>query len=532
MITSKNIVLDDFSEYLTEQQYISLKLENLTGSYLVDTLILLKFVDVKIVQLILQENYEMDFVWLDSDTTPERLKKIANMYGIILKVHEFQDLDVYIPLGTNVDNASLQIDIPQYRFSYHYIADCNYRHLRENVKLTPLNFNLCDFRPLLLFRRLILDCLDCGGTDIHFVSTYEKKVPVHKIQYRIKRELVDSSFDIDYEVIQRVIQAVVSKLSTASASDLDSSQGVTTDIADLFGDGVCDLRMTGERVSAGMYIVVAIQTTTTTMLTISELGFPENDVFIIKDVAQRRTGLTLVTGEMRSGKNTTIFAMLNEICRLPIRIIEYSNPVENRMPFPQINYKGDIDVLKALLRLAKKEDLDIAVINEIPNSDVAFAVRDLVNSAIGVVTTTHIDRIWHVPNKLWEFFYNDYKSIISQLNAVINQKMFRKWKTAKLERHIFRPSDSGFDQFAWKWGLRQYYTPIEGYKVDFALQPLAEILVFTDDIKTKLLNLDEMWKAEQFLKNKVLEVNGTIEYKLCQYINKGICSLDELRKMY
>ena len=46
----------------------------------------------------------------------------------------------------------------------------------------------------------------------------------------------------------------------------------------------------------------------------------------------------------------------------------------------------------------------ISVLNEIPNSDVAFAVRDLVNSAIGVITTTHVDRVWHVPNKLNEFF--------------------------------------------------------------------------------------------------------------------------------
>lgn len=532
MITPIDFGLDSFKEKLGPQELASLHFENLHGSELIDSLLLLRFVTIKQMREILKEKFDISFEWIKADPTPEDLKNISSIYEVLFKLETPSKLKVYIQLGSEVDEAMLQVDVPNYTFEYVYIADCNYRMIEQKVPLGVLSLQLLDIRPLLLFRRLILDCRDSGSTDIHFVSFYVDKKPVHKIQYRNKREIEDSTFHVEFDLVQRVIQTAVAKLSTASAADLDSSEGVTTDIADLFGDGKVDLRLTGHQVQAGLYVVIAIQETTTTLMTVSELGFPKPDVKLIRDLAKKRTGLTLVTGEMRSGKNTTIFAMLNEIVNDPIRIIEYSNPVETRMPFPQVNYKGDLTVLKSLLRLAKKEDLDIAVLNEIPNADIAFAVRDLVNSAIGVITTTHVDRVWHAPNKLWEFFGNDYKSIISQLNVVINQKMFRRWYGCDFDKKILDPEESDFHKTAYKYGVRTYYVPTEPYSVRRKLQPLTEILIFTDDIKRKLLNFDEMWRAESLLEETIRSQQGTIEYKLARYINAGVCSLDEMRKIY
>lgn len=537
MITPVDFILSDFIQVddNTSQQdrwrYNSLKMEDLHGATLVDNLILLRFIDLSDIQEVLRTKYKMPFYWLNFDPTPPELKDIAQRYEVLLQ-RETDRMIVYIQLGKQLDNAALLVDIPNYKMQYVFIADCNYRIVTTGASTSVLSYQLADFRPLLVLRRLLIDCNENGGTDLHFVSTYVNKVPSHKIQYRIKRELHDSEFLMDLDLMQKVTQATVAKLSSASASDLDSVQGVTTDIANVFGDGTTDVRLTGMKDQAGLYVVMALQTVTTTNLTVDRLGFPSVDIAMIRDIARRRTGLTLVTGEMRSGKNTTIFAMLNEIKDLPIRIVEYSNPVENRMDFVQTNYKGDIENLKNYLRLAKKQDIDIAVLNEIPNAEVAFAVRDLVNSSIGVVTTTHLNRVWHIPNKLSEFFGKDYKTIISQLNAVINQKMFRRWTCPNMQKRVLQPQLGDFEKFAYRCGVRQYFVPLDASQVRHSLQPLVEILILTDEQKTAMLNFDELWRAEQMIRNHVERTHATIENRLAQYINEGICSLEELRRMY
>ncbi|WP_353889454.1 ATPase, T2SS/T4P/T4SS family [Bacteroides acidifaciens] len=78
-------------------------------------------------------------------------------------------------------------------------------------------------------------------------------------------------------------------------------------------------------------------------MTVDELGFPKADVSAIREIAKRRTGLTLITGAVRTGKNTTVLAIANELQKLPIQIVEYSNPVEVRMGYAQKDYHGDIN---------------------------------------------------------------------------------------------------------------------------------------------------------------------------------------------
>lgn len=523
--------LSDFIPDVDSQLYRMIDIEGLKGGALIDTLIYLRFAAKSKVRDVLKQKYNIEFTWLRFDPTPKTLKSVAERHHIMIQ--QSKSLVIYVPFSVELEVAELSLDIPNYNFaSIKYIADSNYNIIKKGLSLDVLSNDVMPLRPLLVYRRLVYDCIDSGGTDIHFESRFnEQKVAEHKIRYRIKRELVDSTFVMDWELIQDVIRGAVEKLSPCSAQDLESDAGITTEISDLFLDGTCEVRVTGSRVAAGFYIVMAIQTTTTTMLKVDELGFPENDVNIIRQLSQRRTGLTLVTGEMRSGKNTTIFAMLNEIVGAPIRIIGYENPIENRMPFPQKNYRGDVDLLMHLMRLAKKEDIDIAELNEIPNSDIAFAVRDLVNSSIGVITTTHIDRVWHVPYKLREFFGDDYKTIISQLNAVINQKMFRKWKSPSLQKRTLIKDQDEFTKFCWKYGVRYFFQPVDLDDVTYGLQPLAEILVLDDSMKLAMANFDEIWRAEQMIQTRIEEQQGRIEHKLADYINRGICSIDEMRRI-
>lgn len=528
-INPVSCLLTDFVSNEEPKVYNSLAAEDLKGAELIDNLILLKYTSLQLIQTVLKKKYDIDFVWIKMDPTPSNLKSIADKYSVFLERRE--NLICYVPLDKSLNLSEISIDIPDATFEVKRIAACNYRAIHNKLRTDIISSSIANFRPLLVFRRLVYDCIISGGTDIHLESYYLDKQPAHAIRYRVKRVMTKSRFSIDYDMMRRVVQAVVSKLSRASSVDLDSSAGITTSVADIFQDGTCDLRVTGSKTSAGLYVVIAIQNVTTTTKKLDELGFPKGDIELLNYLAGLRTGLTLVTGEMRSGKNTTIFAMLNQLINDPIRIIEYSNPIENRMSFPQIDYYGDIEVLEHLMTIAKKEDIDIAVLNEIPNAEVAFAVRDLVNSAIGVITTTHLSRAWHLPYKLQEFFGKDYKTIISQINGVVNHKMFRRVKCPNMQRRTLNPDSGSFERRCHIAGVRQFFVVPEDETPMFELQPLTEILVFNDAEKSAMLNYEELFKVEEMLKSKVEREHQTLEHKLADYINRGICLIDEMRSL-
>lgn len=535
MIRPQKFTVSDFfsqPQVVAPMQYRTiLEDENLTGSELVDNLILLRFCELEDIQRALKEKYGMPFAWVKVDPTPEEFRDVADKHHVLIQ--RGRELIVYVPLGAEVDDSMLQVDIPNYRISFRFIADCNLKLIKTGLSPSTLSYKLANFRPLLVFKRLVLDCKSLTGTDLHFESHYNaNKQPEHIIRYRVNKAFVNSRFTWDYDMAKRVIQTMVAKLTPSSGMDVDTLSGVETNVRDLFHDGSCDLRVSGMRVDAGYYVDIAIQDIGTTTKTVNELGFPDADVRQIRQIATRRTGLTLVTGEMRSGKNTTIFAMLNEIDLSETQVMEYSNPIENHMEFPQYNYRGDLDLLHNLMRMAKKQDLDLAVLNEIPNAAVAFAVRDLVNSAISVWTTTHINRIWHLPNKLREFFGNDYKTIISQLNAVINHKMFRRWSCPNFQKRMLIKEQGQFELFCYNAGVRQYFVPTDQSTVTYSLQPLVEILEIDDSMKTAMLNFDEIWRAEQMLQLQIQQEHATLENKCAAYVNAGLMPLSEMNKLY
>lgn len=531
MINPTDYKVEDFLETLSPHMVASLKCEDLHGSELIDNLILLRFLDKDDVKNVLEQKYRIPFLWLKIDPTPPELRDLADKYHVLFQRTK-DTIVVYLPLGITLDNATLQVDIPNYRLRFVCIADANYQLVKRNMSGDVISMQIANFRPLLVYRRLVIDCSERGGTDLHFKSGFVNKLPVHSIFYRINKEMVLSDFSTDLDMIQKMCKAVVGKLTTASAADIDSISGITTQVSDLFRDGTVDIRFQCDMTKAGMMVDSAINNVTTTTMNVDQLGFPKDDVVLLREISKRRTGLTLVTGEMRSGKNTTIMAIVNELANEPINIVEYSNPVEVNMRHTQLDYKGDIDILLGYMKKAKKYDIDVAILNEIPNAEVAFAVRDLVNSAIGVITTTHIDRIWHAPNKLNEFFGKDYKTIISQLNVVINHKMFRRWSGPGMVKRVLQPDKSEFDRFAYRAGVRQYFVPQDASRVRYTLQPLCEILVITDEMKTAMLNFEEMWRAEQMIHSHIEREHGTLENKLANYINQGICSLDEMRRMF
>lgn len=388
-----------------------------------------------------------------------------------------------------------------------------------------------EFIPIILFNRIIAECINQGGSDVHFLTIHnDKKDPEYPIRFRIGNDLMEyNEFVLNHLLQKDIIVDAVGKRSNANARDVDTPYGVQTSINDVFGDGLIELRLCCNRVQDGYHCVCRIQTKKTVSLRIDELGFTSDDEYVLHRVANKRSGLTLITGAIRTGKNTTAYAIGNEIVHLPVKIADYSSPIEVYMPFPQVDYNGDIDILKNCMRAAKKQDINVAFLNEIPNQEVAFAVRDLVNSSIHVITTTHVDRMWHVFYKLKELFGNEYRDIISQINLVANQKMYKRvCKSCMLEYDISLARKE-HREFAEEHGITKYYKSSGCvYCADAPTRPVMEVLYFTDDIKTHLLGCDTVQGMEQYIKSLMFERKLSLEYKLSDLIKSGDLTITDL----
>ena len=294
----------------------------------------------------------------------------------------------------------------------------------QELQGIPVTRDTYDYK--FLFRVLVLDCSNRGGSDLHIQTRHKDLKGYYTVDYRLDVTMWrNPAWLLDGEMVKRLVHSAIEKDTSSNRRDIDLG-GVTSNTMDLLGDGNYQLRVTVIPVLAGYKMTVRIQKLKTVSMTIPELGFDEEITSALHSLSNKQSGLTLVVGPIRTGKNTTAFAMANSMPLTQLSVVDLSSPIEIRMDFPQVDYRGDVDLLLKQITLMKKLDVDLCFLNEIPSKDVAFAVRDLVNSSVGVITTMHVDRIWHLPHKLKEYYGDEYKDVLSQINGVVTQKMFVK----------------------------------------------------------------------------------------------------------
>jgi len=67
-------------------------------------------------------------------------------------------------------------------------------------------------------------------------------------------------------------------------------------------------------------------------MSLSNLGFYENDYKLFQSIIKRPNGIFLITGPTGSGKTTTLYAAISELNKPNTKIITAENPVEYVIP--------------------------------------------------------------------------------------------------------------------------------------------------------------------------------------------------------
>lgn len=482
---------------------------------------------------------ELIFENVKSVNRKEEFLTIEGRYGILLDHIDSKSVKVIKSVFQTLDQTNLELDLKQFKeIEIVNITDVNFRELSE-YGYRP------KYDPMILFKRILIEVIKLNGTDLHFGVIHRNMRAEYPIQYRVNGDLYDLDlFTLDKELNHSIISTLVETKTSANSLDLSLPDGITANSSDILDNGNVELRIAANKVKDGLQCVIRIQEKKTFSYTIDSLGFSKEAQDFLMWLSKKRSGITLITGAIRTGKNTTAFALANEMIKYPIKMIDYSSPIEVLMPFNQVDYLADENNLLACVRLAKKQDVNVAFLNEIPSKEVAFAVKDLVNSSIHVITTIHMDRIWHLPYKLNEYYGDSYKDVISQINGVMNQKMFdvmcpncrEAYPTSSigdLAKKAFL-EERGLQNVWVAKGCEKCISTVKhsGHNktgsVIGANQPYVEFLRFDDKLKSRLLACDHAWQMEEIIKEVVRENKNTLEDTMFDGIQRGVLDYNAL----
>ena len=161
-------------------------------------------------------------------------------------------------------------------------------------------------------------------------------------------------------------------------------------------------------------------------LRLDHLGFDDDILVRVRDMAREPYGMLLVTGPTGSGKTTTLYAALSEIHTGQEKIVTIEDPVEYQLPgilqIPVNEKKGLTFALG--LRSILRHDPDKILVGEIRDADTAnIAIQSALTGHL-VFTSVHANNVFDVLGRFTHMDV-DIHSFVSALNGVLAQRLMR-----------------------------------------------------------------------------------------------------------
>jgi twitching motility protein PilT len=154
----------------------------------------------------------------------------------------------------------------------------------------------------------------------------------------------------------------------------------------------------------------------------SQLGLPG----ILKEFAERPSGLFLVTGPAGSGKSTTLAAMMNYInARKPLHIITLEDPIE----YEHHHQKGlvdqrevgtDVDSFAEALKAVTRQSPDVIMVGELRDLESIALALTIAETGHLVLGTLHTRDAVHAVSRIVDVFpASQQEQIYVQLSQVL-----------------------------------------------------------------------------------------------------------------
>jgi type II secretory ATPase GspE/PulE/Tfp pilus assembly ATPase PilB-like protein len=252
--------------------------------------------------------------------------------------------------------------------------------LLEVIKCNPENI---EKDPLLLLNKIIFDAVESKASDIHF----EPSENLVRVRLRVDGVLqILKTIDFDSWIRMK------SKLKLIANLNITENRRPQSGHTRIYLAGkTIDLRISTHPGIFGENFVLRIFDLSNGIVSLSELGFLENDFLWLRKVISFPSGIFLIVGPTGSGKTTTLYSLLKEINSSSVNIMTLEDPVEyqiegvRQLDLQEEGILSFADGVRSILR----QDPDVMLVGEIRDeATAATAIRASLTGRL-VLATLH-----------------------------------------------------------------------------------------------------------------------------------------------
>lgn len=286
--------------------------------------------------------------------------------------------------------------------------------------------------------------------DVSKLMDIASEAPVVKFVSKILQQAVDQkATDIHIEPQEDILRIRLRKdgvLSIAQTVSRSLASGITSRIKILSQLNISERRLPQDgrlravirgndidfRVSImpsiyGETIVLRILDRSNVELDYNKLGFDEQAIKQVTNIAQQQNGIILLTGPTGSGKTTTLYTILKSLSGQDSKIFTVEDPIEYRLAgVTQLQIDPDIGLtFSQALRSVLRQDPDIILIGEIRDRETADIAIQAALTGHLVLSTLHTNSAVGAISRLKDMGVESYL-IAATLRGIISQRLVRK----------------------------------------------------------------------------------------------------------
>ncbi len=203
-----------------------------------------------------------------------------------------------------------------------------------------------------------------------------------------------------------------------------------------------DVRVSTLPTAFGERVVLRLLDKSTVLISLGDLGMPEDRYEPFSGLIKEANGIILVTGPTGSGKTTTLYAALTSINNTDINIITVEDPIEYRISgIGQVQVNPKIDLTFASgLRSIVRQDPDVILVGEIRDTETAeIAIQSALTGHL-VFSTLHTNDSAGAITRLRDMGIEPFL-IASSINAILAQRLVRVICTSCKEEYTPTPEE-------------------------------------------------------------------------------------------
>ncbi len=270
-----------------------------------------------------------------------------------------------------------------------------------------------------LVNYLLFNAVREGASDIH-IEPDENSL---RVRYRVDGILFEK-----LKPPYKMLPAIVSRIKIMAGLDI-SERRLPQDggIHVLMNSRPIDLRVSTMPGQHGEKVVIRIIDNRRVLVNLEKLGFAYETLKTWRKVITVPNGIVLVTGPTGSGKSTTLYSVLNELCNEQVNICTVEDPVEYNLTGVnqfQVNERIGFSFASALRSLLR-QDPDIIMMGEIRDEETArIAVQAALTGHL-VFSTMHTNDAPGAVTRLVNIGVEPYL-VAASTEAVLAQRLVRK----------------------------------------------------------------------------------------------------------